>query len=125
MSNKLLFHSSLLCSFIHINTLSFFKCSNILLIILIVIGLFTSIYNHYTTSLFIKILDRIVMYIGFCLNNYFIYKKQIYICFLLLIIAAILYVCAKLTHRQFLSSILHMIAHFTLTFLHIILFKIY
>ena len=67
MVNLLLYKSSCISGFIHLLFFILNKPKNLVLISIMIIGLYTSIFNHKYTNKLLKFLDRIAMCIGFFL----------------------------------------------------------
>jgi hypothetical protein len=71
---------------------------------MIVLGISTSLINHYTNSLFAKILDRLMMLIAIIFNLNFIpdieYDAYKQVCYALLIISIKLYFLSKLFKKK-------------------------
>lgn len=87
MTNKTLFISSCFCTLIHFTVYYVYTQSlyHFLINSYIMLGVLTSIINHYYTSVYLKLLDRVV--IGLCcLLKYNYYKHTKYIIFLYLAI---------------------------------------
>ncbi len=132
MANFCLFISSIAITAIHVFAHAFYRTDNILLTITIICGCCTSIWNHGSTSLSAKIIDRVAMYIGFASNMYTIHGLDDaltrYRCILTLISSASMYFISKIMLKlgyQYVSNAMHSISHILLTYVHIVLIKVY
>ena len=69
--NIILFRSSILCTLIHnIFIIKYFPIYNNTFLLLLYIGMYTSIINHANNNKYLQIIDRIVMHIGILYNKY-------------------------------------------------------
>jgi hypothetical protein len=132
MANVCLFISSVVITAIHAISYTFYRTDNILLTMTITLGCATSIWNHGTTSLSAKITDRVAMYIGFASNVYTIHglddSLTRYSCISILISSAFMYFSSKFLLNlgyTYLSNVMHSISHILLTYVHVILMKVY
>jgi hypothetical protein len=122
MANIILYKSSCVSAFIHILFFINIKCEYDILFYIIISGLITSILNHKYTDDMLKYLDRLMMCIGATNHIYYIYFHIYYfILYIFLLLCILLYLCAKITISKQHSNILHMLSHFLLTIVHIIL----
>jgi hypothetical protein len=139
MANSMLFHSSIAMAVIHAIGFLWYRPSNTVLILTMLWGIGTSIWNHGTTCSVAKSADRMMMWIGFCANIFSIYGVHDYVvrwlCLLSIYMAVLLYVAAKATIGRklnlttigikntttHLSDLLHILAHLSLTITHTLL----
>lgn len=129
MVNSVLLTSSIIFGVVHFVVMTLSLHIDFGLKSLIIVGITTSIINHGSTNHIIKLCDRFVMIIGFVLDLYFISqiinKFHRDNCFLILFLAAGFYIFTKFIYKIFksikISNILHILSHFTLTFLNIYL----
>ena len=124
MSNITLFYSSIVFGIVHVIFTNFIQQINFIFLICIYSGIITSILNHYFTSYFLKFIDRIIMVICFINNTYYIYwSDKLYILYLM-IIAVLLFAFAKIykcDNKCKISDILHLLSHFIITIVNILL----
>jgi membrane-bound ClpP family serine protease len=107
MTNINLLYSSIFFGII----LLYFCCKyndNKLLIILTIVGIYTSILNHMYKNQCLQYLDRIIMIIGFI---YLFIIKNNYQVLSLLLLTILLYFLAKYTE----NDLFHFYAHFLIT----------
>ena len=133
MTNKILYISSLILAIVHyIVAYLYYNPKKNILLLVISFGLITSIINHKVTCHYAKIIDRIMMIIGFIYNLFIISNilNSVFmqnLCYLLLLLSVLLYLLNKkyiLNNKSkniYSLDILHVLSHFILTINHIIL----
>jgi hypothetical protein len=116
MANIDLFLTSYLMLVIHSFAIFIFQPPFIIFIIYI-IGPIVSVWNHGTTSIIAKFIDRSVMVFGYLIDMAYIYKiKNIYVLFLIHL-SIICYFISKLTN----IISFHLLAHIIIIITHIII----
>ena len=112
MTNTTLFISSCICTLAHFTVYYVYTQSiyHFLINSYIILGVFTSIVNHYYTSMYLKLLDRVVIALC-CLLKYNYYKHTKYMIFLYLAIT--FYFLEKVNiHLRFTrKNIFHLLSH--------------
>jgi len=116
--NSILYQSSLFCSsitlFFLFNIPIILLKNNIFIILLILLGLLTSILNHKYTCNNIKWIDR--FFIFYCFIYYYFYLLQISLKYLLvLILSAVFYILSKI----FNILLFHIYSHLLITIINI------
>jgi hypothetical protein len=129
--NIILFRSSILCTLIHnIFIIKYFPIYNNTFLLLLYIGMYTSIINHANNNKYLQIIDRIVMHIGILYNKYLLYKLELYYDLILLNICGYLYLLSRFIKyknniRKNIHEIPHVLSHLLLTYIHIKILYIY
>jgi hypothetical protein len=137
MANKALFISSTVYTIIIFLFLFYhYNCSYKevrILIPFVILGSFTSIFNHGTTNVYIKYLDRLVMITIILLTLYIIYKRDSTwnnkICIFLVVTNIFLFFLAKYIYQYsykystYIHAVTHLIA--TILFIYIASYEIY
>lgn len=129
MVNVTLFISSIIFGSIHILFMILFP-SFILLMIILILGIITSIWNHGSSDELSKWCDRILILTGVFIDLYFIaiiieYHPNCYYLFLLILLAIVFYLNAKLCNYfsiQKYGNLFHLFAHLSATICHCTMF---
>jgi hypothetical protein len=116
MANKDLFLTSYLMLIVHSFAIFIYQPPFIIFITYI-IGPLVSVWNHGTTSIIAKFIDRFIMIFGYLIDLLYIYKlKNIYI-LISIHLAIICYFIAKITK----NTSFHLLSHIIIIFTHILL----
>ena len=81
----------------------------------VLLGVLTSIFNHGSSIEIIKYLDRITMYIGYILNTIILLEFNLLYYILILNLAVLFYLIAKILN----SSFMHVLSHMLIMFVNI------
>lgn len=117
MVNQILISSSIICGIIHTIAYSTNTNINLLFVLVTMIGISTSIWNHAVTCKIAKIIDRTTMCCAAIFDFYYITIVNKKCLILLLLMSISLYILAK----YYRINTFHIMAHFTLTLTHILL----
>jgi len=119
MSNKILFISSILCSIVHFYFIFYyFYKIYYYMYVHVILSLYTSILNHYSTSCFYKWWDRITIFISVIID-YNLYKETKYLYFLYMCV--IFYFLEKLNVYK--KNCFHILSHIFGTIFHCSIYK--
>lgn len=121
MVNVVLYRSSIISSVLHTIGYVIFKPNNQLLLTIVTMGLFTSLWNHKVTCNIAKYTDRAMMILGFISNLYIISTienniNQL-ISVVLLVVSTYFYLYSKI--KKIVGA--HILSHLFLTINHVIL----
>lgn len=123
MVNVILYKSSVICTILHFIGYMVFKPNNNLLLATIILGLFTSLWNHTVTCNIAKYADRVMMIIGYILNFYIIYTLQDKYLALLCLHFLHYAVFCYFNSKMFNLVMEHVNSHFLLTINHLFLME--
>lgn len=121
MVNVVLYRSSIISSVLHTIGYVIFKPNNQLLLTIVTMGLFTSLWNHKVTCNIAKYTDRAMMILGFISNLYIISTIENNINQLISVVLLVVSTCFYLYSKIKKIVGAHILSHLFLTINHVIL----
>lgn len=116
MANRVLFVSAVFCGILHAIWMVQSKYHPIL--VFYIIGVITSLLNHGLTHVSLKVIDRLWMMFGTCLNLYYGYVASDYVAITCVVVYVVSYLLAKLYRNAYsdMSNVLQIVTHLFATY---------